>query len=261
MPFTRPTAPLGQEHPTWLAEGLASMYEAGTFDPRPGSRSTPPELDLNPHDNFRLTFIQNAARGHKVIPFDKLLVMTQKDFVDKAMIAYGESSSLMLYLYEQGQLKPFYEAYKTGFDKDPTGREALEKVSGQKLADLEKTWTAWMLRRPAPVLSTGPDGPFIGAKLAETTDGLRIDTMITMGPAARAGLKVGDVLVGIGDVEVRDLYSYGPVMSRHGVGEEIIVHIRRGLERLSVPVVLAKRSATLGPGQRSPTTRAGTKPG
>ena len=67
-------APLGQEHPIWLAEGLASMYEAATFEGK--NRD-----ELIPHDNFRLTWLQNAARGHSLLPLAHVLKMKQPEFI------------------------------------------------------------------------------------------------------------------------------------------------------------------------------------
>jgi len=232
-------APLGQEHPIWLAEGLASLYESATFE-------GPNHDELTPHDNFRLTWLQNAARGHTLLPLAHLLKMKQPEFISRANLAYGESSSLLLYLYEHQLLKKFYDAYKTGFDKDSTGKDALEQVSGQSLDELEKSWTAWMVHRSAPALTTGPDGPFLGAHLvADTNDGLKLETILPGSPAEKAGLKAGDVLVGIGDVEVRDMQSFGPLMNTHKPGDEVSVKVRRDGKYLDVPLTLGKRSAVL----------------
>ncbi len=244
-------APLDQEHPIWLAEGLASLYESATFEGKNHD-------DLTPHDNFRLTFIQNAARGHSLLPLAHLLKMKQAEFISRANLAYGESSSLLLYLYERQLLKKFYDVYKAGFDQEPTGREALEQVTGQSLDDLEKSWTTWMLHRSPPVLTTGPNGPFLGVRLApDTNDGLKLEGILPDSPADKAGLKVGDVLVGIGDVEVRDMQSFGPVMNTHKPGEQVSVKVRREGNYLDVPLTLGKRSAVIG-AIEGPKGRGGT---
>jgi tetratricopeptide (TPR) repeat protein len=257
-------APLGQDHPIWLAEGLASLYESATFEGKNHD-------ELIPHDNFRLTFLQNAARGHSLLPLAHLLKMKQPEFISRANLAYGESSSLLLYLYEHQLLKKFYDAYKTGFDTEPTGKAALEQVTGKSLDDLEKSWTTWMVHRTPPSLTTGPDGPFLGAHLvADANDGLKLESILPGSPAEKAGLKTGDVLVGIGDVEVRDMQSFGPLMNTHKPGDEVSVKVRRDGKYLDVPLTLAKRSTVLsaieGPrGQRRnvpnpPATRPTTNP-
>jgi hypothetical protein len=146
-------APLGQDHPIWIAEGLASMFEAARFE---GNK-------LVPQDNFRLNLLQRAARRNKLIPLSALIEMKQPQFVAKADFAYGQSSSVMLYLYDQKLLRKWYDTYKAGFDEDATGKKAIEKVTGRTFEDFEKDWTAWMLARKPVPMSTGADGVTIGA--------------------------------------------------------------------------------------------------
>jgi hypothetical protein len=131
-------APLGQEHAIWIIEGLGSLFEAARFE---GEK-------LVPHDNFRLNYLQRMAKVKKLIPLTKLSDMKQPEFVAKADLAYGQSSSVMLYLYEQGLLRKWYDAYKEGFDKDASGRTAIEKLSGKSFEEFEKDWLAWMTARP-----------------------------------------------------------------------------------------------------------------
>jgi tetratricopeptide (TPR) repeat protein len=236
-------APLGQDHPIWIAEGLASMYEAATFD---GD-------NLVPADNFRLGLLQNASRGKKLIPLEKLLRMTQKEFVGRAHIAYGQAGSLMLYLYEKKLVRPFYDAYKADFEKDPTGQSALEWVTGKTLAEVEKDWTKWMLSRKAPAANTGPAGAFLGAQLEEISDGLKVGSVLPKGAADTAGLRAGDVLVGIGGREVRDFGGFYPLLSTYRPGERVVLRIRRDGKYLDLPIKLGNRAAPIGP--LAPTTR------
>ena len=67
----------------------------------------------------------SRRRNNRLIPLEKLLKMNQKEFIQRATLAYGQSSSVLLYLYEKGLLKKFYDTYKAGYDMDPTGRQAL----------------------------------------------------------------------------------------------------------------------------------------
>jgi hypothetical protein len=257
-------APLDQEHPIWLVEGLGSLFEASSFE-------GPNHDVLVPHDNFRVTYLQHAASGSdsKLIPLEKLLKMEQPEFVNKANMAYGESSSFLLYLYEQKQLKPFYDAFKKSYDADPTGRAALEQVTGKKLPELEKDWVAWLKRRTPPPMSTGPEGAFLGAQLGgpgtESNDGLRIGTILPKGPAEKAGLKVGDVLVAINAEALHDFQSFGPMMSRYKPGQQITLRVRRDGKYLDVPVLLGKRSEAVNAEPRQgrrggPTTNPATRP-
>jgi hypothetical protein len=229
-------APLGQDHPIWIAEGLASMYEAARFE---GDK-------LVPRDNFRLGYLQGAVKVKRLIPLDKLLTMSQKDFVAKANLAYGAASSVMLYLYEQGKLREFYEAYKASYDDDPTGRKALEQVTGQSLPAFEKAWMTWMINRPPVPTDTGKDGVVMGLRLGDATDGLRVDNVVPGGPAFKAGVKAGDVVVGLGDAELRDPQSFFPTLVQFKPGEQVVLKVRRGEQYLAFPVTLVKRPDAAG---------------
>jgi tetratricopeptide (TPR) repeat protein len=228
-------APLGQDHPIWIAEGLASMFEAAQFE---GDK-------LVPHDNFRLNVLQKAAAARQLITLDNLIKMQQPGFVARANLAYGEASSVMLYLYETDKLKPFYEAYKKGYDEDATGQRAIEKVTGRTFPEFEKDWTAWMVRRPPVPQSTGTDGVVLGARLGDANDGLKIESILPGGPAAKAGLRAGDTLVGIGDAQVRDSLSFVPLMIQLKPGDRVTAKIRRDGKYLELPITLGRRSEVI----------------
>jgi tetratricopeptide (TPR) repeat protein len=222
---------VGQEHPVWLREGLASMYEAGDF------------VDdvLEPRDNFRLAFVQNAARRHALVPLEKLLRYTPQDFVSHANLAYGQSSSLLLYLYEQKLIRKFYDEFKKTYDADPFGRIALERTTGLDLAELQNQWTQWMLQREAPALQPPLGGAWIGASVAPGNDGIRITLVSPNGPALMSGLKVGDVIIAVDEHEARDSQTLLPIIASHQPGDLIVLKVRRGEEYLKVPMVLGKR--------------------
>ncbi len=221
----------GQEHPIWLREGLASMYEASEFD----------KGRLVPHDNFRLGYVQSAARRHALIPLNKVLQLKMQDFANGPNLAYGQSSSLMLYLYEHDLLRKFYDSYKATYRADPTGQTALESVTGQSLAELQKTWIAWMLPRKSPTLTTALGGPDIGVHFGLAPDGLKISMILPSGPAGTAGLKSGDVIVAFDHHEIRDYASFAPLLASHQPGEQVTLKIRRDGEYKDMPVVLGKK--------------------
>ncbi|MDB5355378.1 MAG: hypothetical protein JWN24_1831 [Phycisphaerales bacterium] len=222
---------LGQEHPIWIREGLAAMYEAAEFE----------DEVLTPHDNFRLGFVQSAARRQTLIPLEKLLRTTQQDFLAGPNLAYGESSSLMLYLYEQKLLRKFYDAYTSTYSLDPTGQTALESVTAMSLPELQRAWVAWLLPRAAPAQNAGPGGPYLGIHFATANDGLKIGLVLPAGPAAKAGLKTGDVIVAMGDRDVRDYQSFAPLLAAHKPGDEVKIRYRRGSKYEETQVILGQR--------------------
>jgi hypothetical protein len=67
-------------------------------------------------------------------------------------------------------------------------------------------------------------------------EGMRIDGVSDDRPASRAGLKTGDVVVKMGEVEVTDMMSYMTALSRFEKGDTTTVLIKRGSEKLSFPI-------------------------
>jgi len=62
--------------------------------------------------------------------------------------------------------------------------------------------------------------------------GMRIDGVTTGRPAEKAGIKAGDVVIKIGELEVGDIYDYMEGLSRYSKGEEAVVRVKRGVEEL-----------------------------
>jgi len=79
-----------------------------------------------------------AGKQNHTIPFARLFTMTQREFVARANLTYGQSGSIMLYLYDQQLLRKYYDAVKANYDKDKTGKLALELVTGKTLAEVAK---------------------------------------------------------------------------------------------------------------------------
>lgn len=233
--------PLGQEHPTWVGEGLGTLFEHTRFE---GER-------LVPADGLRLATIQDAVRRGRSIPFQRLVAMDSKSFTADAVAGttYSEAGSVMMYLYEKNLLRPFYDTFKTLYEQDKTGKLALERVTGKKLADVEKDWKAWMLARRGPRLNTGPDGAVVGIRFENANDGMKIQALVPGGPAEQAGLQVEDVIIGIDDLEARDPTYMLPLLGARSPGDRVVLKIRRGEQYLDVPVTLGRR-AEVNQGQR-----------
>ena len=131
---------LEQEHPIWLSEGLAVLFEQPRTE----------DGKMLPGENWRLARVQAVAKNDALIPIEKLVKMDRIAFTDRAELAYGEAGSLLMYLYQQHQLKSFYDAYTAGYAKDPTGITALNSVTGESTAVLQKHWTQWLVDQAAP---------------------------------------------------------------------------------------------------------------
>jgi hypothetical protein len=71
---------------------------------------------------------------------------------------------------------------------------------------------------------------------ADSTDGLLLDGVRDDSPAAKAGLKAGDRIVKIANREVKNVYDYTYALGEMKAGQEYVVEIVRGKERLSLKI-------------------------
>ena len=76
---------------------------------------------------------------------------------------------------------------------------------------------------------------------ASEIKGLRLAGVRAGSPADLGGLKAGDVIVELGGVAVKDLYSYSDALYAHKPGDVVKVVVLRGGERLELSVTLGRR--------------------
>jgi hypothetical protein len=239
---------VGQEHPIWIVEGLASLFESARFDDNG---------KLVASDNYRLWYLRAALRQGTLPPLDQVIAWDQERFVKNANIAYGTASSVLMYLYDQNLLKKFYDTYKANFEKEPTGRLAIEMVTGKSVKEFDAEWREWMMKRNPPALNTGPDGAYLGVRLSQANDGLRIDIVEPSSPAAKAGIKVADIIVGLNNLDTRDQASLMPLLKEMKPGDQVTLKIKRADQYLDVPFTLGQRGAPPKPATKTSPSPAG----
>jgi aminopeptidase YwaD len=66
--------------------------------------------------------------------------------------------------------------------------------------------------------------------------GMRIDGVTDGKPAAKAGIKTGDVIVKIGETEIENVYTYMDVLTKLKKGETAKVVVKRGNEDVVLDV-------------------------
>ena len=71
---------------------------------------------------------------------------------------------------------------------------------------------------------------------ADSTDGLLLDGVRDNSPAAKAGLKAGDRIVKIGNRDVKNVYDYTFALGEMKAGQEYVVEVKRGDEKLTVKI-------------------------
>jgi aminopeptidase YwaD len=76
---------------------------------------------------------------------------------------------------------------------------------------------------------------------AWTGEGMRIDGVRGNGPAEKAGLKGGDVIVSLAGKKVMNIYDYMGILGELKVGQEVVVGVQRAGEVISLNVTLTRR--------------------
>ena len=72
-------------------------------------------------------------------------------------------------------------------------------------------------------------------------DGVRFSDVRPGSPAAKAGLKAGDILVQFGDKPIHNLYDFTDALRRSKVGQTVEVKVLRDGQPLTVSVTLEQR--------------------
>ena len=86
-------------------------------------------------------------------------------------------------------------------------------------------------------------GPYFGSipDFAEVKDGVRFSDVRPGSPAAKAGLKPGDILVQFGDKPIHNLYDFTDALRSSKVGQVVDVKVLRDGKPLTVSVKLEQR--------------------
>jgi hypothetical protein len=122
--------------PTWLDEGLASLYEAPIDD---GGR-------YRGDTNWRLAPLQHAIEARRAPSFEAMARAGRGDFDGKSgHLFYAVSRYVCYWLQERGLLQRFYRSYRANVGRDPRGLAVLAEVTGQDLATARAAWEPFVL--------------------------------------------------------------------------------------------------------------------
>ncbi len=113
-----------------------------------------------------------------------------------------------------------------------------------QLADAPSRPTFVTVVEDKPVSSGGAGyGPYFGSipDFGEVKDGVRFSDVRPGSPAAKAGLKAGDILVQFGDKPIHNLYDFTDALRRSKVGEVVEVRVLRDGKPITASVKLEQR--------------------
>jgi len=221
-----------QHHPIWIVEGLSTCFETS-------------EVTNNcaiPKHNHRLTVIQRAIVVEWLIPLDKFVNYSHTQYMRNASVCYAESRYIMFYLWKHNLLDKFYKLYvEEEYKKDRTGRSALEKVLGKKLEEFQKEWEEWVKAQKVEIKRVAKGGPFMGIGLTAAAGGIQVLRVAPGGPADKAGVKEGDLIISIDGEPVKTRDRLIEILQKHKPGDVIELEVLRGDEKMKIRLELGRR--------------------
>lgn len=223
----------GQRHPVWIAEGFAVLFESLHIE---GDR-------LTLEHSERLNELQFFVRSGRTLSFEQLAALDSETIIRAARVAYPQAGYILRWLHDLGLLNRWYETYCESFDADPTGLKALERTLGRPLRDIEAEWQRWVLQLQPAAVRIGRHTPLLGVQTEAHTAGLRVLDVVSGSPAGLAGIAPGDILETVAGRRVTEPLQLVRLINEHASGDQVEVTFRRGAERRTVTVPLAKRFA------------------
>ena len=131
---------------------------------------------------------------------------------------------------------------------DPESAARLLNVvgkTGELLADAEERPAFIVVAedRPAGGSGGGGYGPYFGSipDFGEVENGVKFSDVRPGSPAAKAGLKAGDILVQFGDKAIKNLYDFTDALRRSKVGDVVEVKVLRDGQPVTASVKLEQR--------------------
>jgi len=82
---------------------------------------------------------------------------------------------------------------------------------------------------------------WIGINGVDRDDGVEVTKVIADGPAARAGVRIGDVVTALGERDVTQMAELLTVVRRHDPGEELTITVRRDDDMQTLAVTLGTK--------------------
>ena len=126
---------VGQDHPLWIQEGLASLYE---------NYEILDDGTVRFLRNDRSEQVQTLAANEWLMTWAELVALQPAAMREEAFRVYPQLRSVMRFIADEGHLQSWYRSYVEGFDSDPTGVGALELAFGQPIELVEAAWRRWL---------------------------------------------------------------------------------------------------------------------
>lgn len=229
----RSTDRLGQRHPVWIQEGLASIVE--DMDQTHRGR-------WEPTVSWRTNSIKRLAEQNLLTPIERLATMPRSRFAgNRPLSNYAHARAVFMYLHERGKLADFYEAYTTGYTQDPQGLSAVLETLGVTSKEFDKDFRQWALGLDEVYEQNSPPNLGIGVVLDVSPGDGPVVRQITHRSAQDAGLRPGDIVTGLNGRSVRDLNEFYRVLTGLNKGQRVDIAYRRRTQHKSGTIEITDR--------------------
>jgi hypothetical protein len=229
---------LGQRHPIWFLEGLASLVE--DID------ASKDATELKPVPGWRTNMAKRMLASGTLPDIVDLIAANPTDFASKRPLAnYAHARALFLYLHDRGHLPSFWRIYTSdptlGYDADRSARKALEAATSLTLDELERDFRDWLRNLDDVAESIEPGMASLGIEVENGPgDGVQVVGKPDIQAAQRANdpkllqvatsFALGDIILALDDRPTRDIAELLRVLGTLEPDQDITILLRRGQE-------------------------------
>jgi len=151
----------------------------------------------------------------------------------------------------------FFSGLHSDYHKPSDTWDKINAPSAARLLDMISDVALQLVSAPTPpkfvtvvedkpmggISGGGGYGPYFGSipDFGEVKDGVRFSDVRPGSPAAKAGLRAGDILVQFGDKPIHNLYDFTDALRRSKVGEVVAVRVMRDGKPVMASVRLEQR--------------------
>jgi serine protease Do len=104
-------------------------------------------------------------------------------------------------------------------------------------------------RGDVPRRAPSPNSGYLGVRLGEIEHGVKVDSVEPGKPAAKAGLKAGDIVLSVGGRKVTSVDGMVAAIQGFKAGQVVQLRIKRGDDEVDLKATLERRPSALGRGE------------
>jgi len=189
--------------------------------------------------------------------FRAVLEQAQKDTPFKVEYSPGgySSSDHTSFVAKKIPVLFFFSGLHSDYHKPSDTWDKINAPSAARLLDMVGNVTLQLANADAPptfhvVAEDKPSGgggagygPYFGSipDFGQTENGVKFSDVKPNSPAAKAGLKAGDILIQFGDKPIKNLYDFTDALRRSKVGDVVEVKVLRDGQPVTASVKLEQR--------------------